>query len=127
GEFASSIQGELNKLKSIPPWNVATQGDRPPKTYDAQINELVTALRTADANVKNTTAQKEEELRKAAEQIQALQAQVKTMTAARDKANADVVGEQNRRNERDEANSAKVKQLSEELAKTKLDMQNQEV
>src|SRR5207249_10050 len=80
-EALGPIQTQLNTLRHIPRWEVATQGDRPPMTYDTMISDLQRAVAAADTRRRTAESDLEEEKRKAAEAISDLQTKLKTADA----------------------------------------------
>jgi len=127
-EFASSMQAQVNNLRRLQPrWDVATQGDRPPKTYEALIDELTRATQQADTLRKAKEAELEEAKRTAAESITELQARLKSTQDNLAKAQKDVLAAQNVKSENFTQDQGKIDQLSKENEQLKLDKINQEV
>jgi len=127
GEFGASIQAQVAKLKHLPRWDVATQGDQVPKTYDGLVTDLQGAVTAAAARLKAKEAELAEEQRKAAEQIADLQNRVKTAQDNLKKASDAVVAEQTKRGASFTDDQGKMNQLSEQVKQLTLDKQNLEV
>jgi hypothetical protein len=125
-EALGPIQTQLNMLKHIPRWEVATQGDRPPTTYDTMISDLQRAALALESRRKALESELEEEKRKAAEAISDLQVRLKTSDANFKKAQGELVAEQSKKGDSFVADQAKMNDLSEQVKKLTLDKLNVE-
>jgi hypothetical protein len=124
-EAQAVIARELTGLKSLPKWDGGSE--KPPKSYEAMVQDLRAAANTAVQRQKAADDNLEEQKKKFAEAVQELDGKLKTAQDNLKKANEEVVALTNRKEASFDDASKKIKELSEQVQQLTLDKQNLDV
>jgi hypothetical protein len=126
-EFASDVAAEIGALKVLGNWDINSQADQPPKTYATLVGELQQAI----ANANNASKARENDLAEAKKQFEAdrldLTAKLNSANKKLTESNAEMIKIREQVHGGSGVQSAKIKELSEQVAQLTNEKQTQDI